>query len=139
MIVIIFSLGCQLHSQSQYIKPIEKNFENPMLNKLKQRNLEYWNLFAQKKFTKTYQFEMPHQRFLHSLKWYKEFNTKYNDTNATFEQLNIQLIDKNKAVVKMRKILPSSSHIFDDKWYYVDGVWYHQMKTTILPLPFEMD
>lgn len=138
IVLIFFIVGCQAF-HSAHVKPIEKEYKDKALDALKQRSLKYWDLFARRKFAKAYQFEMPHQRFLHSLSWYETFNQKYADANTTFEQLDIKRIDKDRAIVKMKKISPSATYIFDDKWYLIDGIWYHQMKTTVIPLPFDVD
>jgi len=137
-LLAFFIGGCSTKSKYAFLDNNHKIVDTS-LQQLSKRHLEYWNLYAQKRFSKTYLYEMPHQRFLHPLSWYVNFNSRYAENNTTYIQKEIIRLNPHEAIVKTKKITPFKSMMFNDKWYLIDHIWYHQMKTSILPLPFTMD
>ena len=99
---------------------------------LSRRHLEYWEGFLAKDFNSSYPYEMPYQQYQHSLSWYNRFNNN-NVKDANITQLSITYEDEFKANVRTRFQYRSTDYSYDDPWYYVNGTWFHVMKTSLLP------
>jgi len=139
LFLILFA-GCVSNQQTFAFakKSPDINITDSKTEKLSRAHLYYWDRFSKKKFKETYAMELPYQRFLKNYEWYKKFNYT-NDQNYTIEQLNIRMLDKNSAIVKSKYISKDrqATFLFDDRWYFVNGNWYHLMKTSKIPLPEE--
>ncbi|WP_199201740.1 MULTISPECIES: hypothetical protein [unclassified Nitratiruptor] len=131
--VLIFLSGCAHKVTLAQISPKFQS-KSSKERQLVQRYKEYWDYFAKKQFEKAYYYELPHQRFLHSLKWYKEFNEP-NDQNYTTILRSINFPNNYTANIHSTYISQDkkTSFNFTDKWYLIGGEWYHLMKTTKLP------
>ena len=121
---------------------VDQNFhaKSKKIMQLEQRYKEYWDYFSKKNFEKSYYYELPHQRFLHSLQWYKKFNQS-NDQNYTTILKSINLVNDYTANVKSKYISSDKQTMFDfvDRWYLIDGKWYHVMKTSKFPFSLSID
>ena len=107
---------------------------NQQYERLVQRYAEYWDCMSKKDFDCAYRYEMPYQRFLHDLHWYKSFN-RNNDQNYKIILLGIIPKEENKVLVKSKFISNDKkvTYVFYDKWYNVDDEWFHRMKVSLLP------
>lgn len=134
-----FFVGCAHKSSLVKINPHFQEKSEKVLQ-LEQRYQEYWDYFSKKEFDKAYSYELPHQRFLHPLQWYKTFNQS-NDQNYTTILDSIKLLNGDSANVKSRYISSDkkTSFEFEDKWYFIHGKWYHVMKTSRLPIANPLD
>ncbi|BCD68943.1 hypothetical protein [Nitratiruptor sp. YY09-18] len=130
--LLLFFSGCGF--QNRFVL-IDKNIQEHKNRSLINRYIHYWNCMSQKDFKCTYQYEMPHQRFLHDFTWYKEFN-RGNRKNYKIKVLEIVPKRENVTYIKSKFISADNqiSYIFWDRWYKVNGKWYHKMKVSLLPL-----
>ncbi len=88
---------------------------------------------SKKDFQCAYQYELPYQRFLHDFKWYKNFNSA---NNQKYKIIFLDIIPKNNMTVIKSKYISSDNkvtYVFYDRWYNIDGKWYHKMKVSRLP------
>jgi hypothetical protein len=111
----------------------EVNFANGVLMKsdLKNKFIQYWSLRAEKKFDKTYKFEMPYLRYLYSKDWYEDFFS----TAPKIRKISIKKIDCKNNICRIGIVLYTKRnyiYIFD-KWIKVDNVWYHRFNDRLLP------
>lgn len=111
-------------------KEIEKKYQT-----LTQRFIRYWDLFSKKEFDKAYYYELPHQRFIHTLKWYKNFNQP-NEKGYTISLVKITPVNRYQVKIKSRYTSSDKkdSFTFDDEWFKIDNMWFHVMKTSRLPV-----
>jgi len=150
IIILVFALlflGCEkreAHTASscsnfQYAHK-DGNFSQNIskeLTELSCSHLQYWEYRSKKEFEKSYNYELPYQRFIYSNDWYKRF---HSPDEGNFSILQVEIIQKSPefAEIKTKKILKDGySYTFLDKWYRVGNKWYHKMKTTYLPIEIE--
>ncbi len=136
---VSFFAGCSHKSTLVKINPHFQGTSEKVLQ-LVQRYQEYWDYFSKKEFDKAYLYELPYQRFLHSLQWYKTFNQS-NDQNYTTILYSVKLSNNDSANIKSKYISSDkkTSFEFEDKWYFINGKWYHVMKTSRLPIANSLD
>ena len=130
LVIMMWSIGCSQKTTFVKIDP-KYQVKSSHLKQLERRYKEYWNSFSQKRFKKSYYYELPHQRFIYSLQWYQDFN-KPNDQNYTIILKSIKLKNDYEAHIKSQYVSSDNktSSNFIDKWYFVNGKWYHLMKTS---------
>ena len=135
LIIFLLMSGCSHKVTLVKIAP-NISVKSKKEQQLIQRYKEYWDYFAKKQFDKAYYYELPHQRFIHSLPWYKKFNEP-NDQNYTTILRSINLLNEYTADVDSTYISQdkSTSFNFSDRWYFIGGKWYHLMKTSRLIFP----
>ena len=133
LIFIYFFWGCSEKQKIVYVDT-DMKIKGSLQSTLIKRYKEYWNCFSKKDLRCSYKIEMPYQRFIHDFEWYRLFNTP-NQKNYTIELEHISS-DGEKAEIRSKFASKEGNvtFIFFDVWYYVDGVWYHKMKTSRLPL-----
>ena len=100
------------------------------LKELSRRHLSYWEDMSTKNFADA--FEMPHQRFLHSKAWYETFNSA-NKSDYTVKQTGIELKNPSMAYVDTTITMENGTYSYRDRWYLINGSWYHWMRTSLLP------
>ena len=130
---IIFIFGCEPKYEFAS-KDVNLTLKSDLEKDLSRRHLDYWEAFSKKQFDDTFKFELAYQQFIKGKAWYKEFFAG-NNSNYKIILKNIEIKDNDTAVVATKYIRKKSSHIFYDKWYYVNGTWYHWFKTSKLPKP----
>ncbi len=132
ILFILISSGCE----KKYIYTSKTNdmvIKDKKSEALSERAMDYWESFSAKDFNSTYQYELPFQQYLKSKLWYVRFNAG-NTKGYFLEQKEIEYIDENRAIIKIKfSKNKSGGHMISDRWYLIDGVWYHKMKTSILP------
>ncbi len=94
----------------------------------------YWNYRADKKFYKTYSYELPYLDYLHSQDWYEDFFAK----SMRLKKIVIKKVqckdEKCKiAFVFYTKSMPKDGHYFTDEWVNLDNKWYHSYNDNPLP------
>ena len=134
-ILLIFFVGCAHKIDLVKVSPNLK-IKSKKLHALVKRYEEYWDYFSKKDFDRAYLYELPHQRFIYTLQWYKKFNQPNNKGYTTILR-NIKLINDYTADI-LSTYVSSDKKIkfnFNDKWYFIHGKWYHLMKTSRLISP----
>lgn len=130
--------GCGISYQYASFDPNLK-IENDLSSSLKEKNVRYWEYSSKKEFDKTYEMELPHLRFQKSLEWYKSFNAG-NRQGYKVTLLSINVIDDTRAITQNRyEDDEGNSHVFEDRWVFVENEWYHYFEFSKLPgtqLPF---
>lgn len=108
------------------------SFKSSEERSLSKRHLAYWELMSQKKFTETYDFELPYQRYIYGEEWYHKF---FEGNNKEYKIIfkALEWLDEHSAVVHTEYIRQKNRHTFKDKWFYVNGKWYHMFPTSKLP------
>lgn len=134
LVLIFFFQGCDFKRDFKYVKISDNKKIKPRFEPLVKRYKEYWECMSKKDFDCSYRYEMPYQRFLHSLKWYKNFNTP-NKKHYMIKLLDIKPVDKYTVVVKSAFVSADNkvNYMFHDRWYNVNNLWFHKMKVSILP------
>ena len=130
LLALLFS-GCE-KKYTHISRDANMTLKTPVEEALSERAMDYWEAFATKQFDEAYSYELPFQRYTKSLKWYKQFN-KGNEKNYTLVQKEIVFKDADRAIIKTLFQMKNSHYMMSDKWYLVNGQWYHKMKTTLLP------
>lgn len=102
--------------------------------KLSQRHLDYWEAYSQKKFDESFTFELPYLNFIKGKEWYDAFFSS-NNQNYKIVQKGIKLTDKDSAIVTTKYIRKKNTYTFQDRWYRVNGTWYHWYRRSKLPKP----
>lgn len=99
---------------------------------LSRRHLAYWDSMSQKNFLESYTFELPYQRYIQGQEWYGRF---FEGNNKEYEIVlkDLEWIDDNRVLVHTEYIRQKNRHIFKDRWFYVNGTWYHMFDTSKLP------
>ncbi len=108
---------------------------NPTSDKeklLSSRQLEYLEAYTSQDFEKAFLYEIPYEQFLHPVEWYKQFN-KNNVKEYHSRQLYFTKIDENTMDIRTNYKSKTTDFTYNDRWFYVNGNWYHEMKTTLLP------
>jgi len=103
------------------------------IKELSKRHRSYWEKRVSGKWEESYKFELPYQRFIHSFEWYKDFY-RGDDKNHSVIQTKIIMKNPSYAIVETRHIKEKNVYYSYDKWFYIDGKWFHKMKTTYLPI-----
>ena len=100
--------------------------------KLTKRFLEYWHARAQGDYEKSWQYELPYQRYFLSFEKYRSLASGYK--GSVIELKKIDFIAPDEAIVE-RKVFFSDKKgvVKKDKWYEIDGKWYHKFYQSILP------
>jgi hypothetical protein len=129
--LLFFLSGCE-PKHTYAFKDANLTLKNEKEELLSKTHLAYWEAMSKKEFEKTYMYEMPYQRFIKPLWWYKEFNAG-NNKHYQVIQKEIMYDDNHTAKVITSYIKEKTKSIFKDTWYYIDGIWYHKMKTSKLP------
>jgi hypothetical protein len=104
---------------------------------LKERRLvrrfqEYWHYRLNGDLKKTYEYELPYQRFLLSYKEYKGLLDGYGK-RARVELVSISFLHPDVAVIKRKIVTRKRTFEGKDKWLRVNGEWYHKFFQNILP------
>ncbi len=128
-LITLFFLGCE---QKFEFTNIDTNISlDKKDEKLSKRHLEYWEYRSKKDAPSSYMYEMPYQRFIRSLQWYKMFHEGGRE-HFTITQKHIS-IHNSKALIESQFKYKKSTYTFKDPWFFVNGQWYHQFETSKLP------
>ena len=123
--ILVVFVGCSFHQPH----PLTLQEKKQLLQK---RFLEYWQARTAGNYQKSWEYELPSQRFLSSFNRYKITAPGYKGTKVTLYK--IVLFTPTQAVVE-RKIEDKKGHTFikKDKWFFVKDNWYHKFYQSILP------
>ena len=109
-----------------------KNIENKSLKKSFQN---YWENRGNKRFYKTYAYELPYLDYLHTQEWYEDYFAK---------AMRIKKITVKKVICKDEKCRidfvfnpkskPRDEDFHIDSWLKMDGKWYHSYNDNPLPV-----
>jgi hypothetical protein len=131
LVLVLFFVGCE-EPRSYAFKDENRTYSSKKLQELSERHLEFWEAFSKKDFNTTYRYELPYLQFIKSLKWYNTFNLA-NNKHYSIIQKDIKVKRDDFALIKTQYKLKENSYIFNDPWYLVDGIWYHEFSTSKLP------
>lgn len=92
---------------------------------------KYWSLRADKRFYKTYQYELPYLNYLHSQEWYEDFFS----TAPRIKKIKVKWVKCTKTKCKIGMILKIGKEnvFYIDTWVNVDNRWYHKYNDNALP------
>ncbi len=126
--------GCSEKPQERYenvtIKE-QKSFSKKEQDLVK-RFSAYWHYRLKNQLDKSYQYELPYQRYLISVDDYKSQIDSYGE-GTKVELASISYISPNIVAVKRLIKTPKRKYTLKDKWVYVNGTWYHKFFQNILP------
>jgi len=135
-------LGCSARNellQSKHIQIknvyVEKHIsQNEILHqKLIQRFKEYWHYRQNGDYKKSYEYELPYQRYLIPFIKYKSLAAGSYVGDKTILK-GIQLDKKSGAAILQRRVYFGNFYKDKkDKWIFVNGQWYHKFYQSILP------
>lgn len=112
---------------------LEINFANGVLmqSDLKNRFVDYWNYRAHKEFDKTYNYEMPYLKYLHSKEEYED----YFEDAPRIKKIIVKNINCKNNICYISLLLKIYHNyvFFKDKWVKVDNIWYHRYNDMLLP------
>jgi len=113
---------------------VEIEFTIPLEKKLKDSFYDYWSSRAIKKHDKNYDKELPYQQFLHTQEWYEDFLQE----SPRIEKIIVRKImqnDDNMQLLGIELKMQNRSDLvwYDDKWYFIEGKWYHKYNDSLLP------
>lgn len=121
---------------------LQYSFIDKSLNLETQKNkdlsvavLNYYEALSKKDFKEAYSFELPHLQFQKSLDFYEKFYFDYKGFHKT-TLLSIQTIDKDRAIVSVNIEYKDNHYQLQDRWVFVNGLWKHYNKFSILPDPY---
>ena len=143
---LFFFLGCSVKHellQSTHIQIkdvyVERHISQnePLYRKLIQRFKEYWHYRQKGDYKKSYEYELPYQRYLMPFIKYKPLAAGSYVGNKTI--LKDMYLDKKNgiAILQRRVYFDNSYKDKKDKWIFVNGQWYHKFYQSILPLKTE--
>ena len=123
--------GCTTHYHYA-LKDDNLSLQTPSLQALSKRHLQYWELRSTKDFKSSYGFELPYQRYIHSLDWYLTFNSPNNAGFQTTQKEITISEEGTKAVIETIASFNGKISYLNDTWFLVDGTWYHQFNDNLL-------
>lgn len=124
--VIINLIGC---SSLQQPFPATQQEKRQLLQK---RFTEYWQARMQGDYRKSWQYELPSQRFLTSFERYKAMASGYKGMKVEFGK--ILYISPDEAIIERRiKTSQKSVVVKKDKWFFVKDNWYHKFYQSVFP------
>jgi hypothetical protein len=130
--IILFITGCTPEIQNVTVD-FDLNKTTQLEKKLIQRYKTYWYYFSNNDWDKTYDFELPYQRFFFPIERYKHhFTTAKKDFNIKLISINRKNI--NISYLKSEFIKDKLKYQFDDKWVNVNGTWYHKFHSNTFEL-----
>ena len=94
----------------------------------------YWGARADKKFYKTYAFEVPYLNYLHTQDWYEDYFAK----SMRMKKITIKKVVCKDEICMIHfvfnpKSKPKDEHYLIDNWLQLDGKWYHSYNDNPLP------
>ncbi len=138
LIIVIFVLwtfiGCSIGSIPQYPNVgYEKNIikSDKKERKLVKRFVEYWYARTQGDLNKSWEYELPYQKFLGSFKRYKAEVGGYE--GAKIKLLRIKYLTPSEAIIMREVQMGKKRLVKKDKWFYLKDNWYHKYYQTIFP------
>jgi hypothetical protein len=130
-LVLSLILGCE-KKYDYALKDINLTLKGKLQEQLSTRHLDYWEYRSKKEFKKSYMYEIPYQRYLKPLKWYKAFLDD-NREHYTMTQKLITINDNVRAQVTTTFQYEDHSYTFKDPWFLVNKTWYHKFRSSNLP------
>ena len=133
LITILF-FGCATKIENVTVKPEAVQSTNIIaLEELIKRYRHYWHYFSKNDWEKTYEYELPYQKFFFPYSRYLRF---YSTAKKGFKVTLLKIKKKNDDIVyiKSRYQDKKTSYRFDDKWVRVNGVWYHKFYNSTFPV-----
>lgn len=131
---ILLFTGCALKPLNSPYAKVDQNltFDNSKTALLGEAFVEYWHYRSSRLYNKSYAFELPYYRYLHSLEEYTQYN---NAANADFmiTMNKIELIQDNIAKITYLYQKNDYTQTLQDKWIFVDGRWYHKFMLSFTP------
>jgi len=101
---------------------------------LKERFVSYWEKRGEKKFSKTYSYEIPYLQYLHSRDWYQNFFIDAPQFKVIAIHKLYECGTKSCILgIKLYRKKSSDPIYLHDKWIKIDGVWYHKYRDSYLP------
>ncbi len=128
--ILISLSGCE--KKYQYVS-IDTNatFNNKQENLIEAFS-EYWEAKSKKDFSLSYKYELPYQRYLHSINWYQIFHSP-NNQGFTVALVSLEKIDNELILVHAKATFNGFTTSFIDPWYYVNESWFHKFQESKLP------
>jgi len=136
-VFIIFALlaffGCESKVEKYEYKDVNISL-TPSSKKealLVQRFAQYWHKRLNGDYNSSYDFELPSQRYLVSLKEYKNVLGLYKGSKA--DLVHISYPHPDIAIVTRKMRIKNKAFTRLDKWLFIDDNWYHKFYQTALP------
>ena len=123
--------GCE--KKYRYVK-VDQNATKALkaYPELSERFKSYWEAMSEKNYKETFSYELPYMNFIHDKTWYLDFK-EGSRKHFKVTLLEIVPVGEKSVVVKARFKVKKSVYTVSDKWYKVNGTWYHQYYDSILP------
>jgi len=100
--------------------------------KLLRRFSLYWLYRIQGELDKSFEYELPYQKYIDGIKSYKSKIESLNSRTLTILK-DIIYPYPNVAIIERELRLGNRVFKKKDKWIYIDGEWYHKYYQNILP------
>lgn len=101
---------------------------------LADRYKEYWEAISGTRYEEGFKYELPYLNFIRDKAWYLNFHA------ADRKHYKVKLLyikysedDPEIADVRTNIDLGHTDYDFNDRWYRINGTWYHFYHQTILP------
>lgn len=131
MVFFLFS-GCLTKQPSTPNVTMEyKGIKNKKTKKLIDSFREYWQMRVEGNYKKSYQFELPYQRYIIDYEKYRKMLGLYAKNKVIL--VDIVYPHKDIAIVTRKMQGRKKVQLKKDKWIYVNGKWYHKFFQTIFP------
>jgi len=131
MILLIGGCGIKIpHSKNvAYDQNLSSNKKAKLLVK---RFVEYWDARVRGDAKKSWEYELPYQKYLTDFQTYRKLLTGYEKSQIVLKRIIFQ--NNNKALIEREVFIGHKEKVNKkDKWYYVKDNWYHKFYQSALP------
>ena len=132
LLVVLFFVGCETKIPTYEDVKVQISIDKEKDRKLAKRFVEYWHARITGDMKKSFEYELPYQRYVDGYKGYtSKVSPLNNNTRMVLQKIDYE--HPNVAVLERRVFLNDRNWTKYDKWIFVEGKWYHKYYQNILP------
>ena len=120
-VIIFFFYGC--HTLS---------LQTPSKSSLQKVFQEYWHARMKGEYKKSWHYELPSQRYIFTFDQYRRSLSDSGLVKVTMQK--VKFIHPSIAIVDREVVYKDGlKTLKKDRWFYIDGRWFHKYYQNILP------